>query len=57
MSAYRKPAKPSPHKRRDLTKLEKLVTLANGRQTRWVNNNNNKEKENSSDECTNNEKQ
>jgi hypothetical protein len=55
MSAYRKPAKPSPHKRRDLTKLEKLVTLANGRQTRWVKNN--KEKENSSDECTNNEKQ
>lgn len=55
MSAYRKPAKPAPHKRRDLTKVEKLVTLANGRRTRWVKNN--KEKENSSDERTNNEKQ
>lgn len=55
MSVYRKPAKPSPHKRRDLTKVEKLVTLASGRRTRWAKNN--KEKENSSDECTNNEKQ
>jgi len=35
---YRKPAKPPAYKRRDLKRLDKAVTLENGRKTRWVKN-------------------